>query len=105
MSDMADRNILLSVGQLKRARRFEKESISCKWHPNRRANRSAYVLRANRVCSWCKHHRKDGTLNPSYERHHYWSRLRYHARRTLERREFLLEMGFDPLTGGSIRGF
>lgn len=95
----------LPAGQLERAQRFEKEFIGCKWHPCRRANRSAYVLRASRVCGWCKHHRKDGTPVPSYQRHQRWSSLRYHARRTLERRELLLEMGFDPLTGGSICGF
>lgn len=61
-----DRNSGLSNGSARRNRgtKWDDNFIPCKYHPDRRANKAAYVNRRVSRCGSCKHRRVDGSLRP-----------------------------------------
>ncbi len=53
-----------------RAEQFDAGLVFCRYHPDRRANRSGFVRDGTRRCGSCKtDHRVDGTRRPASVRH------------------------------------
>jgi hypothetical protein len=77
-------------------------AVRCAKHPNRQANRSAYVRGKGSLCSTCLRTRADGTLRPAFHRAYAkyratpWGRI-YRHRAYRARMKFLA----DPMPGGA----
>src|SRR5690348_1471707 len=76
--------IKFELGREKRSKRWKKETIFCKKHPERRCARTDYVRDCRRICNWCRHHRSNGSLRPSRKRTAIKSRNKISYRRALK---------------------
>jgi hypothetical protein len=80
----------------RRAKKFDEGDIRCINHPERKANRSQYVLMARRKCGSCSVKWADGTLRPSFNRHNKKASNKRNYRRAVKCRERYL--------GGTLYG-
>ena len=95
------------AARTRRADKWDGGDIRCIHHPERKCNRSTYVIDGRRYCSSCHNHRADGTKTPVFRKHckAYRNRRRYQEIAANYAKGTSLKNGlqmFERLTGMKI---